>query len=119
MYWYGVTPPEAEAVSTMAAPLDRGLERLPVNVTPVTGASARLTVICEDRALPAPSVATTVSTFAPMDRVTFRLQVAELLPLAVPPVAADPLTVTLVMPLPPAPLSVAVPANAMLEVVTV
>jgi hypothetical protein len=42
-----------------------------------------------------------------------------MLPVAVPPVAAAPLTVTLEIPLPPLPLSVADPLNVMFDVVTV
>jgi hypothetical protein len=89
------------------------------SVGAVVSAAPRLIVIELVRALPAPSVAMTVIAFAPVASVTLRLQFAVLLPVAVPPVAALPLTVTLVMPLPPAPLSVAVPLNVMLEVVTV
>jgi hypothetical protein len=79
----------------------------------------RVTMIDDVRVLLAPSFATTVSVFAPLTKLTERLQFAVLLPVAVPPVALLPLTVTLVMPLPPAPLSVAVPLNVMLEVETV
>jgi hypothetical protein len=79
----------------------------------------RVTLIEDVRVLPAPSLATTVKVFAPIARLTERLQFAVLLPDAVPPVALVPFTVTLVMPLPPAPLSVAVPLNVMLEVETV
>jgi hypothetical protein len=72
-----------------------------------------------DRVLPAPSVAMTVTTLTPVAKLTLRLQFAALLPVAVPPVAAAPLIVTLEIPLPPLPLSVAEPANVMLDVVTV
>src|SRR5678815_1833993 len=72
-----------------------------------------------DRVLPAPSVAMTVTTLTPVAKLTLRLQFAALLPVAVPPVAAAPLIVTLEIPLPPVPLSVAEPANVMLDVVTV
>jgi hypothetical protein len=85
----------------------------------VGAVESRTIVIGNVRALPAPSMATTVITFAPLDSVMPRLHLAVLLPLAVPPVAAAPLTVTLVIPLPPEPLSVAVPVNVMLEVATV
>ena len=89
------------------------------SVGAVESAAARVMVICEVRALPAPSVATTVSTFAPFHSGTLLLQLAVLFPLAVPPVAAEPFTVTEAIPLPPAPLSLAVPANVMLDVDTV
>ena len=61
----------------------------------------------------------TVTTLTPVTKLTLRLQFAALLPVAVPPVAAAPLTVTPEIPLPPVPLSVAEPANVMLDVVTV
>jgi hypothetical protein len=48
-------------------------------------------------------------TFAPVVSVKDRLQVATPLAVAAPPEAACPFTVTLTMPLPPVPLSVAVP----------
>ena len=78
----------------------------------------QMIVIGVVRALPAPSVATTVSTFAPADRLTLLLQFAVLLADDVPPVANWPLTVTLAMPLPPDPLSVAVPAKVIVAVPT-
>jgi hypothetical protein len=84
----------------------------------VSGATVRLIVRVAVRELPAPSLATTVKVFAPVESDTLRLQFAVLLPDAVPPVAVDPFTLTLVIPLPPAPLSVAVPDNVMLDVVT-
>jgi len=77
----------------------------------VVSGVGRLIVMLAVRALPAPSVATTVNVFGPATSATLRLQLALVLPAAVPPVAAAPFTVTLVMPLPPAPLSVAVPAS--------
>jgi len=85
----------------------------------VVSVALRFTVICADRVLPAPSAATTLSRLAPATSETLRLQFAVLLPVAVPPVAAAPLTVRLEIPLPPVPLSVADPASMMLDVVTV
>lgn len=82
-------------------------------------AESRLIVICDWRALPLPSVAMTVTTFALAARATLVLQFEVLLPVAVPPAAAIPFTVTLAMPLPPAPLSVAVPASVILAVLTI
>jgi hypothetical protein len=67
----------------------------------------------------APSRASTVIVLAPITNDTFLLQFAAMLPVAVPPVAAAPLTVTLEIPLPPLPLSVADPLNVMFDVVTV
>jgi hypothetical protein len=67
----------------------------------------------------APSRASTVSVLTPATSETLRLQFAVLLPVAVPPVAAAPLSVRLEIPLPPFTLSVAEPANVMLDVVTV
>ena len=89
------------------------------SVGAVVSDEPRLIVIDDVRALPTVSVATTVNVFAPVASETLRLQFAVLLPVAVPPVAATPFTVTLWMPLLPAPLSVAVPLNVMLDVVTV
>src|SRR5215204_3114240 len=67
----------------------------------------------------APSRASTRIVLAPATSETLRLQFAVLLPVAVPPVAAAPLTVRFEIPVPPVPLSVAEPANVMLDVVTV
>jgi len=78
-----------------------------------------VTVSVDVRTFPAPSVATTLNVFAPIESETFRLQFAVLLPEAVPPVAVAPFTVTLVIPLLPVPPSLAVPASVMLDVVTV
>ena len=90
-----------------------------VSVGAVVSGAVYVTVIDDVRALPAPSVATTVSTLAPLTSVSALLQLAVLLPVAAPPLAATPFTVTPVMPLPPAPLSVAVPLSVMVGVVTV
>jgi hypothetical protein len=114
-----LTPPDPLAVKVMAVPVGRGLGSVLVNVTPVTGATARLIVICEALRLLAPSRASTVIVLAPITNETFLLQFAAMLPVAVPPVAAAPLTVTLEIPLPPLPLSVADPLNVMFDVVTV
>jgi hypothetical protein len=70
-------------------------------------------VVVTVRAFPAPSRATTVIVLAPEESVIARLQFAVVLPDDVPPEAAVPLTVMLVMPLPPAPLSLAVPLSVM------
>jgi hypothetical protein len=85
----------------------------------VSAADARVIVSVAVRLLPSLSVATTVSVLAPDDSETLRLQFAVPLPDAVPPDADEPFTQTPVMPLPPAPLSLAVPASVMLDVVTV
>jgi hypothetical protein len=90
-----------------------------VSVGCKVSAPGRLTVMFVVRALPEPSVATTVSTFAPGASVTLRLQFAVELPEDEPPVATEPLTVTRAIPLPPAPLSLAVPASVMPDVLTV
>src|SRR4026209_2498661 len=71
----------------------------------------RVTLICCMVRFPAPSVASTVIVLTPADRVIKRLQLATSLPDAPPPAAATPLTMTLVMPRPPLPLSVASPAT--------
>ena len=57
------------------------------------------------------SLPTTVIVFAPVLSVTDRLQFAVAAPVAVPPLAATPLTVTEDMPLFPNPESLAVPAT--------
>ena len=85
----------------------------------VSAGAVRLIVNVVVRAFAAPSVATTVKVFDPVASGTLRLQLAVLLPVAVPPGAEAPLTVTPVMPLPPRPLSLAVPASVMLDVATV
>src|ERR1019366_4388879 len=64
------------------------------------------------------SLATTVIVFAPETSVTVPLQLAVPLPLAVPPLALAPLTVTEEMPLLPTPLSLAVPLTGKLALVT-
>src|SRR5262249_35365408 len=76
-------------------------------------------VIEDVRALPAPLVAMTVGRLEPPTSVTARRSSAVAAPVAVPPVAAAPFTVTLEMPLLPVPLSVAVPDSVMLAVLTV
>ncbi len=85
----------------------------------VSVVDCRVIVSVTVRAFPMVSVATTVNVFAPDESVTLRLQFAVLLPVAVPPVAEAPFTVTLPIPLPPFPLSLAVPDSVMLDVVTV
>jgi hypothetical protein len=90
-----------------------------VSVGTVVSADVRLIVRLEVRRFPAPSVATTVNVLEPVESGTLRLQFAVVLPEAVPPVAIAPSTVTLLMPLPPLLLSLAVPASVMLDVVTV
>ena len=65
------------------------------------------------------SLATTVIVFAPEFRVNVRLQVAVPDPVAVPPVACTPFTVTDEIPLSPRPESVAVPEIVMELVETV
>jgi hypothetical protein len=65
------------------------------------------------------SFATTVIVFAPGLSVTDRLQFAVAEPVAVPPVAATPFTVTEDIPLFPSPESLAVPATVIELVVTV
>ena len=65
------------------------------------------------------SLATTVIVFDPTFRLTCALQLAVLEPLAVPPLAELPLTVTEEMPLPPNPESLAVPETVTVLVDTV
>jgi hypothetical protein len=74
-------------------------------------------VVVVVRALPAPSVATTLTVLAPPTSVRLLLQLAVLLSVAEALVVL-PFTVTRVMPLPPAPLSVAVPLSVMLDAFT-
>ena len=78
-----------------------------------------MTVICFVVELLSVSLAITVIVFAPETSVTVAFQVAVPLPLAVPPVALVPLTVTDETPLLPSPLSLAVPLTAKLALVTV
>jgi hypothetical protein len=116
----GAVPPAPAAVNVTGVPDVRGLERFGLMLTlRATFGVGPTSVIGVVRAFPAPSVATTVTTFAPLANVMLRLQFAALFPDALPPDAADPFTVTLVMPLPPAPLSLAVPASVMVAVLTV
>ena len=65
------------------------------------------------------SLPTTVIVFAPWLSVIDRLQFAVAEPVAVPPLAATPLTVTDDMPLLPSPESLAVPATVIGLVLTV
>ena len=65
------------------------------------------------------SDATTVMVLAPAANVSVLLQLALALPVAVPPVAATPFTITCWIPLFPRPESVAVPDSVILAVVTV
>jgi len=65
------------------------------------------------------SFATTIIVFDPSARVIVALQFAVFEPLAVPPLAAAPFTVTDEIPLFPRPESVAVPDTVMVLVVTV
>jgi hypothetical protein len=66
---------------------------------------------------PAPSVATTLRVLAPPTSVRLLLQPAVLLSVA-EALVAPPFTVTRVTPLPPAPLSVAVPLSVMPDTFT-
>jgi hypothetical protein len=112
-----VAVPDIVIVVVLSTWFDVWLEM--VSAGTVVSADVRLIVRLDVRRLPAPSVATTVNVFEPVESGTLRLQFAVLLPEAVPPVAVAPSTVTLLMPLPPLPLSLAVPASVMLDVVRV
>jgi hypothetical protein len=102
----------------MADPAACGLVRLLVTPVIARAGGAYVIVIDAVRAFPAPSVATTVNTLGPTDRVTLRLQFAVELPVN-PLATVTPLTVTLAMPLLPVLPSVAVPLNVMPLDVTV
>jgi hypothetical protein len=116
---YGVLPPDPPPVSVIEVPTACGLVRFAVSEAIDIGEIGPTSVIVVVRALPAPSVATTVIVLAPGFSVSERLQFALTFPLVVPPDAADPFTVTLAMPLPPMPLSDAVPASVMTLELTV
>src|SRR5262245_54560736 len=93
-----------------------GLATFEVNdAADIFGAAAvYVSVIVDVRTLLAPSAAVTVIVLLPFESVSAWLQFAVLFPAAAPPDAVTPLTFTLVTPLPPAPLSVAVPLSVML-----
>src|SRR5215203_7491552 len=95
--------------------LEMSLLRL---VTVICGSVYRI-VVDSVRALPAPSVATTVTALRPLASVSTRLQFAEAFPVAVPPLALAPFIVTLLIPLPPLPLSLAVPLKVAVLLETV
>jgi hypothetical protein len=90
----------------------------PPVVVPEDPDVASCSVICCICTLPALSTASTETVLLPEFRVIVRLQFAVLLPDAAPPLAACPLTRTVVIPLPPLPLSVAVPRIVWLADVT-
>ncbi len=116
---YGALPPDPPPVSVIAVPAVCGLVRFTVSDAADMGELGPTNVIGIVRTFPAPSVATTVITLAPVESVRARVQFALLFPEDVPPDAGEPFTVTLAMPLPPEPWSVAVPASVIIDELTV